>query len=40
MSMGYNVVDIWECEFDRQIETDEELQQFIQEFKGPLDDVH
>ena len=40
ISMGYNVISIWECEFKQQRETDEELQQFINEFQRPLDNVY
>ena len=39
-SMGYNVIHIWECEFKRQCETDENLKKFLRRFHRPLDRVY
>ena len=39
-SMGYTVIDIWECEFKHQCENGPETQQFLKSFQRPLDNVH
>ena len=39
ISMGYNIIDIWECEFKREIKTNSELKEFINSFRRPLDNV-
>ena len=32
---GYRVIEKWECEWDKDVETDPELQQFLVDFKTP-----